>query len=69
MRYNLACALTTDLNDRDRAIEILEPYFQTTLGVTHIRHAEIDPDLDPLRDDHRFTQMLGEARQRLGITT
>jgi adenylate cyclase len=67
MRYNLACALATDLNDSDRAIEVLEPYFRTTLGVTHVRHAEVDPDLDPLRDDPRFKQMLGDARQRLGI--
>jgi adenylate cyclase len=68
MRYNLACALATDLNDPDRAIDVLGPYFSTTLGVTHIRHAEVDPDLDALREDPRFGQMLGEARQRLGIT-
>jgi adenylate cyclase len=67
MRYNLACALTTDLNDPDRAIQVLEPYFRTTLGVTHIRHAEVDPDLDSLRGDARFKQMLGDARERLGI--
>jgi adenylate cyclase len=67
MRYNLACALTTDLNDPDRAILVLEPYFRTTLGVTHIRHAEVDPDLDSLRQDPRFKQMLGDARERLGI--
>ncbi|HEX5239220.1 MAG TPA: TIR domain-containing protein [Sphingomicrobium sp.] len=67
MRYNLACALTTDLNDPERGIEVLEPYFRTTLGVTHIRHAEVDPDLNPLRDDPRFRQMLSDARQRLGI--
>jgi adenylate cyclase len=67
MRYNLACALTTDLNDRDRAMKVLEPYFKTTLGVAHIRHAEIDPDLDPLRDDPRFKDMLAAAKQRLGI--
>ena len=67
MRYNLACALATDLNEPDRAIEVLEPYFKTTLGVTHIRHAEIDPDLNPVRSDPRFKQMLGEARERLGM--
>ncbi|HEY4070472.1 MAG TPA: TIR domain-containing protein [Sphingomicrobium sp.] len=69
MRYNLACALATDLNDPDRSMDVLEPYFKTTLGVTHIRHAEIDPDLDPLRDKPRFKQMLGDARERLGIAS
>ena len=67
MRYNLVCALATDLHDPDRAMEVLEPYFKTTLGVTHVRHAEVDPDLNPLRDDPRFKRMLGEARDRLGI--
>ena len=68
MRYNLACALATDLHDADGAIEVLEPIFKTTLGVSHIRHAEVDPDLDPLREDPRFKRMLGEARDRLGMT-
>jgi adenylate cyclase len=67
MRYNLACALTTDLNDPDRAIEVLEPYFRTTVSATHIRHAEVDPDFDVLRNDVRFKNMLSEAKSRLGI--
>jgi adenylate cyclase len=67
MRYNLACALCTDLHDPDRSIDVLEPYFRTTLGVTHIRHAEMDPDLDSLRENPRFKKMLGDARERLGI--
>jgi adenylate cyclase len=67
MRYNLACALTTDLNDPDRAIEVLEPYFRTTLGVAHIRHAEVDPDLDPIREDTQFKTMLAAAKERLGM--
>jgi adenylate cyclase len=68
MRYNLACALATELNDHDRALDVLEPYFRTTLGVTHVRHAEADPDLDSIRGDQRFQQMLGAARERLGMT-
>jgi adenylate cyclase len=67
MRYNLACALTTDLNDPDRAIDVLEPYFRTTLGAAHIRHADVDPDLDPVRNDPRFSKMLADAKHRLGI--
>jgi adenylate cyclase len=68
MRYNLACALATDLNDPDRAIDVLRPYFSTTLGVTHIRHAEVDPDLNGVRNDSRFKQMLDEARERLAMS-
>lgn len=67
MRYNLACGLTSHLNDPNRAIEVLEPYFATTLSATHIRHAEVDPDLDPLRGDPRFKEMLAAAKQRLGL--
>ena len=67
MRYNLACALATDLKDADQAIAVLEPLFRTTLGVTHIRHSEADPDLNSLREDPRFKQMLGDAKQRLGM--
>ena len=32
-----------------------------------IRHAEIDPDMDSLRDDPRFKTMLAGAKQRLGM--
>jgi len=69
MRYNLACALATDLRDPDRAIEVLESYFSTALGVTHIRHAEIDPDLNSMRNDPRFKEMLSSAKRRLGMAT
>jgi len=29
---------------------------------------EVDPDLDPLRNDPRFKQMFAAAKKRLGIT-
>ena len=47
-------------------MEVLEPYFRTTLGVTHIRHAEVDPDLDSIRNDPKFKDMLAAAKKRLG---
>jgi adenylate cyclase len=68
LRYNLACALATDLKDKDRAIEVLEPYLRTTLSTTHIRHAEVDPDLDSVRKDERFRTLLAQAKERLGMS-
>jgi adenylate cyclase len=67
MRYNLACGLSTRLDDADGAIEVLVPYFEKTLSATHIRHAEVDPDLDPLRERPRFKELLAGAKTRLGL--
>ena len=66
-RYNLACALLDRLNDREKALEILGPYFEQTIP-NRIKHLEADPDMDPIRDDPRFKQMLAAAKERLGIT-
>ena len=68
MRYNLACALSAHLRDADRSIEILQDYFERTPSPTHIKHLAIDPDLDSVRDDPRFKDMLSAARQRLGMS-
>ena len=67
MRYNLACALSAHLGDADRSIDILQDYFERTPSPTHIKHLAVDPDLDPVRDDPRFKDMLSAARQRLGM--
>ena len=66
LRYNLACSLILDLNDADGALEMLGPYFeQATLG--QIGHAEVDPDMDSLRDNPRFEAMVAAARTRLEV--
>jgi adenylate cyclase len=67
MRYNLACTLIVGLKDRERALEVLGPYFERTVSPTQITHLEADPDLDTVRDDPRFKDMLVGAKQRLGI--
>jgi adenylate cyclase len=63
-RYNLACGLGV-LGDRDTMLELLAPYYATAT-VAELAHARVDPDLDVLRDDPRFTAMLAEAEERLG---
>jgi len=67
MRYNLACALVTDLDDNPRAIEIIRPYFERTLSVAQITHADVDPDLDAIRGDPEFQALVANAKQRLGL--
>ena len=64
MRYNLACALSTYLADLEGAIELLGPYFER-VNLSELKHCEVDPDMDPLRDDPRFKQMAAAARARL----
>jgi adenylate cyclase len=69
MRYNLACALSAHLKDNDRAVDVLQAYFEGMPSPTPIKHLGVDPDLDGLRDDPRFKSMLASAMQRLGMGT
>jgi adenylate cyclase len=67
MRYNLACTIVRQLGDFDEALDALEPFFDRLNSTTLMRHLEVDPDLDPVRDHPRFKEMLGVAKQRLGM--
>ena len=67
MKYNAACAFLRQFGDPEEALHALEPFFDTVTSSTWIWHAEADPDLEPLRDDSRFKQMLSAAKQRLGM--
>ena len=68
IRYNLACALASirkPIRSRDRRCSDLfrrrgEPAQKSSTSRS-------DPDLDPIRDDPGFKQMLASAKQRLGI--
>jgi adenylate cyclase len=64
LRYNMACALACHLRDVEAALKLLGPYFEAArLG--DLSHAKIDPDLDNLRDDPRFSAMIAAAEARL----
>jgi adenylate cyclase len=64
MRYNLAWPLLAFFNDKEAALDLLEPALRKA-GNTLISLAEADRNLDSLRDDARFQQMLKAARERL----
>jgi adenylate cyclase len=65
MRYNFACTLAKYLNDKDAALEMLGPTFDLMGGLGPVNHAKVDPDLDGIRDDPRFKEMLEVAERRL----
>jgi len=67
VRYNVACSLTFRNVDLEGALELLGPYFERIDSPGNISHAEIDPDMDALRDDPRFKTMIEGAKQRLGM--
>lgn len=66
MRYNLGCAFAVK-REVELALDVLEPFFEWIPTVARIQHAEIDPDLDPIRSDPRFQKMLSAAKKRLGL--
>lgn len=68
MRYNLACTIVRQLGDVDETLNTLRPFFERLNSATLMRHIEVDPDMDPVRNDPRFQQMISSAKQRLGLT-
>jgi adenylate cyclase len=67
MRYNFACVLASQLDDKEDALHLLERTLNTANEMI-LRHTETDPDFDSIRDDPRFAAMVERARKRLGIT-
>ena len=65
MRFNFACILCCYMNDTEAALALLS----TTLmqSRNHLRAALTDPDLDCLRGDSRFQDLLDRASERFGV--
>lgn len=65
MRYNLGCVMSAQLRDVEGALGVLGPYFETCQSLSQLKHAEVDPDIDLIRDDPRFTAMFEAAWARI----
>jgi len=65
LRANIGCAYALELNDHDRALDLVEDTL-IHLGRDHVRHVAHDPDLKALHQYPRFEKMLAEARKRHG---
>jgi adenylate cyclase len=64
MRYNFACALSSQLQDIEGALDLFGPFFERAPR-TFVNHAKVDPDLEAVRGEPRFQAMLAAAEQRL----
>ena len=64
MRYNFACAISVYLQDKEAALEMLGPLFETVTDA-FLPYAKADPDLKFLHEDPRFQAMVAAAEMRL----
>ena len=67
MLYNLGCSFGANLKDKEAALDLFGQFFERGKSTTVLRHMEVDPDIDLLRDDPRFRKMFEAARERLGM--
>jgi adenylate cyclase len=64
MRWNLACAMSRWLGDKDAAIELLAGIVDR-LSPSMVTYLRLDTDLDPLREDARFEALAVNAEARV----
>ena len=64
MRWNLVCALSRYLADRDAALELLGS-FADRIPPAMVKYLRLDTDLDPLRGDPRFEQLVTREESRV----
>jgi adenylate cyclase len=63
-RYNFACMLSVLLKDKDAALKMLGPLFETITD-SFLAYAKTDPDLGFLHGDPRYQAMVAAAEVRL----
>ena len=64
IRYNFACTLVGDPATADLGLDHLDYVFSRSIG-SIIRRADLDSDLDPVRDHPRFMAIYAAAMERI----
>jgi adenylate cyclase len=64
MRWNLVCALSRYLDDKDAAIALLATFIDR-VPPAMVKYIRLDTDLDPLRGDPRFEDFAVQAEGRV----
>ncbi|MCH8615076.1 TIR domain-containing protein [Sphingomonas sp. SM33] len=64
MRYNFACTLLGYSDDHDTALDHIDYVFTRSVG-SIVRRADMDSDLDPVRDSPRFQAIYEAAKKRI----
>jgi len=64
MRWNLTCALSRFLDEKDAAIDLLATFLHRA-PPPFVGYLRLDPDLDPLREDPRFEKLVQAAEERV----
>lgn len=67
MRFNIACALITELKEYDLALDVLQPRSEM-MNLDVLNWMKSDPDFDEVRDHPRFKAMVANAEARLAGT-
>jgi adenylate cyclase len=67
MRWNLTCAMARYLQDKDSAIELLAS-FAERIPPAMVKYLRLDTDLDPLRGDPRFEEIVAREERRVAAS-
>ncbi|HZG46329.1 MAG TPA: TIR domain-containing protein [Allosphingosinicella sp.] len=62
--YNAACLYTAHIGDPAGGLAILERLLPSA-SATQLAHCHADPDMDPLRENPRYKELIAEATARL----